>query len=80
LYFARQKKNFNRTLNLAFLSVTLPRKDSDLDERKETQKDFKETVAIMEQVLASLQSVYSKKLYHKIFGQEIFSLEYIAYE
>lgn len=80
MYFARQKKNFNRTLNLAFLSVTLPRKDSDLDERKETQKDFKETVAIMEQVLASLQSVYSKKLYHKIFGQEIFSLEYIAYE
>ncbi|MBT3727431.1 hypothetical protein HOG21_07425 [bacterium] len=40
----RNKANYHRTLNLCFLKITLPKKDSDLDEKKETTKDFKEMI------------------------------------
>jgi uncharacterized membrane-anchored protein YhcB (DUF1043 family) len=46
--------------------VTMPKKNSDLDEKQETQKDFKETAALMEQLLASLKSIYSTKIKKKI--------------
>ena len=39
----------------------MPKKDSELDEKKETQKDFKETISIMEQLRSSLKSIYSTK-------------------
>jgi hypothetical protein len=44
LLFLRRKENFRRTLKLSFLMVTMPKKNSDLDEKHETQKDFKETI------------------------------------
>ncbi|MDR3150276.1 MAG: hypothetical protein LBU14_01255 [Candidatus Peribacteria bacterium] len=40
----KHKNDYKRTLNLTFLKITLPRKDSDLDEKKETAKDFKEQI------------------------------------
>jgi hypothetical protein len=55
----RKKIDFNRTLNLTFLKITLPKKDSDLDEKQETLKDFKEAISIMEQLFSSLKSIYS---------------------
>jgi hypothetical protein len=55
----RKKEDFKRTLNLTFLKVTLPKKNSELDEKKETTKDFKEMVGLMEQLYASLKSIYS---------------------
>jgi len=60
--------------------VTLPKKDSDLDSKKETTKDFKEMVSLMEQLFASLKSTRSPKILKKILGQDIFTLEYIAHE
>ncbi len=80
LKFFKKKQDFNRTLNLAFLKVTLPKKDSDLDEKKETSKDFKEVIGFMEQLYASLKSVHSRKLLKKILGQDLLSFEYIAHE
>jgi len=44
LYILKKKSDFNRALNLSFLKITLPKKDSDLDEKKETTKDFKEMI------------------------------------
>jgi predicted transporter len=44
IYILRKKENFKRTLKLSFLMVTMPKKNSDLDEKHETQKDFKETI------------------------------------
>ena len=35
----------------------MPKKDSELDERQETTKDFKEMVGIMEQLFAYLKSI-----------------------
>jgi hypothetical protein len=76
----RKKEDFKRTLKLTFLKVTLPKKDSDLDEKKETTKDFKEMIGLMEQLFASLKSIYSKKILKKILGQDTISFEYIAHE
>ena len=64
----RKKADFKRTLNLTFLKITLPKKNSDLDEKKETTKDFKEMVALMEQLYSSLKSIYSRKILRKILG------------
>gem|GEM_PF-667083 len=76
----RRKENLKRTLRLSFLCVTLPKKDSQLDEKQETARDFKETISIMEQLLSGLKSIQSGKLRTKIFGEDHFSLEYIAHQ
>ncbi|MDD4151553.1 MAG: DUF87 domain-containing protein [Candidatus Gracilibacteria bacterium] len=78
LKYLQRKEDFKRSLNLCFLKVTMPKKDSDLDEKKETQKDFKETISIMEQLLSSLKSIYSKKLKNKFLGQDYISFEYVT--
>jgi hypothetical protein len=44
LKILKRKNDYKRTLNLTFLKITLPKKNSDLDEKKETTKDFKEMV------------------------------------
>jgi len=59
--------------------VTMPKKASNLDEKQETTKDFKETISIMEQLLASLQSISSSSFKKKILWQDHISLEYIAH-
>ncbi len=76
----RKRNDFNRTLKLTFLRITLPKKDSDLDEKKETLKDFKEAVSIMEQLFSSLKSIYSWKILKKILWQDLLSFEYIAHK
>ena len=65
---------------MVFLRVIIARKDSDQDERKETVKDFREQISIMEQLLASLKSLYSNTLMGWLFGQEYISLEYVAHK
>ncbi len=75
----RKKIDFNRTLNLTFLKITLPKKDSDLDEKQETLKDFKEAISIMEQLFSSLKSIYSGKILKKILWQDTLSFEYVAH-
>ncbi|MDD3646450.1 MAG: DUF87 domain-containing protein [Candidatus Gracilibacteria bacterium] len=76
----RRKEDFKRTLKLTFLRITLPKKDSDLDERKETTKDFKEMISLMEQLFSSLKSIYSGKILKKILGQDLLSFEYISHK
>lgn len=78
VWILRRKASYDRTMNLAFLKITMPKKDSDLDEKKETAKDFKEMIWPAEQLFASLKSIYSRKLKHKILGQDTISFEYIV--
>lgn len=80
IYILRKKENLKRTLRLSFLRVTMPKKNSDLDEKQETTKDFKEMIWLMEQLLSSLNSIASDKLKKKILGKDHISLEYIAHE
>ena len=65
--FLRIQKNKKRVLDLVFLKITLPKNESDLDEKRETTKDFKEFIGLMEQLLSSLKSIYSKKIYDRLF-------------
>ena len=76
----RISEDFKRAKKLVFLKITLPKKESDLDEKKETTKDFKEMVWLMEQLFSSLKSIYSKKIIRKILWQDIITFEYIAHE
>ncbi len=80
LKLLRKKEDFKRTLKLTFLKVTLPKKTSDLDEKQDTAKDFKEMISIMEQLFSSLKSIYSGKILKKILWQDILSFEYIAHK
>ena len=80
IFFVRKRVNFKRALSLSFLRVTLPKKESDLDEKKDTVKDFKEQIGLMEQLLSSLKSTYSSKIISKIIGQDVISFEYISHE
>ena len=77
--YLRRKVNLKRSLNMVFLRVTMARKDSDLDEKKETIKDFREQISIMEQLLASLKYLYAGNIKGWILGQEYISLEYVAH-
>ena len=74
----RKKEDYKRTLNLTFLQITMPKKDSQNDEKNDTAKDFKEMVSVMEQLYSSLKSIHSRKIIKKILGQDFLSFEYIA--
>jgi len=76
----KRKYDYKRTLELTFLKVTLPKKNSDLDEKKETVKDFKEAISLMEQLFSSLKSLSSNTLKTKILWEDLISFEYIAHE
>lgn len=76
----RRKIAFRRSLEMTFLRVIIARKDSDLDEKHDTVKDFREQISIMEQLLASLKSLYSSSLSGWLFGQEYISLEYVSHK
>ncbi len=79
VYILRKRQNFKRTLRLSFLRITMPKKNSDLDEKQETTKDFKEMIWLMEQLLASLNSIYSHKIKSHILWQDYISFEYVAH-
>ncbi len=76
----RRRTAMERSLGMVFLRVIIARKDSDSDEKKETVKDFREQISIMEQLLASLKSLHSSAFKSWFFGQEYISLEYIAHQ
>jgi len=76
----RRKIALARSVDMVFLRVIIARKDSDLDEKKETVKDFREQISIMEQLLASMKAMYSSTLKGWLFGQEYISLEYVAHK
>jgi Helicase HerA, central domain len=78
--FHRRKLAMKRSLEMVFLRVIIARKDSDSDEKKETVKDFREQISIMEQLFASFKSMHSTTIKSWLFGQDYFSLEYIAHE
>jgi hypothetical protein len=75
----RRKIAFRRSLEMTFLRVIIGRKDSEKDEKNDTVKDFREQISIMEQLLASMKSLYASTAMGWLFGQEYLSLEYVAH-
>jgi hypothetical protein len=80
--YLKLRKRFEekRSRNMSFLRVMISRKDSDLDEKQDTVKDFREQISIMEQLLASLKSLYSPSFRSWLYGQDYLSLEYVAHQ
>jgi hypothetical protein len=64
---------------MTFLRVIIGRKDSEKDEKNDTVKDFREQISIMEQLLASMKSLYTSTAMGWLFGQEYLSIEYVAH-
>ncbi|PID84381.1 hypothetical protein CSB09_01040 [Candidatus Gracilibacteria bacterium] len=76
----KKRVSYRRSLNQVFLRVIVARKDSESDEKKDTIKDFREQISIMEQFFAGLKSLYSSTFMAWIFGQEYISFEYVAHK
>lgn len=81
-FWWQYRKNIarRRSENMAFLRVTMARKDSDTDEKKDTIRDFKEQISLMEQLLSTLKSLYRGSFSGWLFGQDYISLEYTAHK
>lgn len=78
--YTKRRIDFRRSIDMVFLRILIPKKESEQDERKETTRDFKEQISLMEQLLASLKSLHSGGLRSKLFGQDYLSLEYVAHK
>lgn len=76
-------KNKERSLDMVFLKIMVPKKESK-DERDQEQqsggKDFKETLGVGSHLFEALHSVYTKGIKHYFIGQDFFSLEYAVIE
>ncbi|MFH0833768.1 MAG: type IV secretion system DNA-binding domain-containing protein [Patescibacteria group bacterium] len=80
--------NFKRSLELVFLQVLIPKKDSKEDksggdashEQFGSGKEFKKITGIMVHLLENLQIIFSRKLKYRFIGQNFFSLEYAMIE
>ncbi len=80
-FWWQYRKNIakRRSKEMAFLRVVMARKDSDSDEKKETIRDFKEQISLMEQLLSNLKSLYHGNFLGWLLGQEYISFEYTAH-
>lgn len=80
-FWWQYRKNIakRRSKEMDFLRVVMARKDSDSDEKKETIRDFKEQISLMEQLLSNLKSLYRGNFLGWLLGQEYISFEYTAH-
>ncbi len=83
-WFLRTRANRNRCLNMVFLKVLIPKKESKEDREKEgstyaSEKDFKETIGVMTHFFEAIHSVHEEDFKYYIIGQDFFSLEYAVF-
>lgn len=80
--YMRYKVNLERSFNMVFLDIKIPKAESKDDrevegEQYSTQKDFKEiSGGVMKQFFESLHSIYTKEWYKIFTAQEFLSFEY----
>lgn len=83
LFIIRNASNRNRSMNMVFLKIVVPKKESKEDlERDQSAgaKDFKEVVGVGSHLFEALHSIYTKRLKRFFIGQDFFSLEYAVTE
>lgn len=82
VHYIRYRMNLERSFNMVFLDIRIPKKESKEDREVEgeaysTQKDFKEiTGGVMTQFFESLHSLYIKEWYKIFTAQDFISFEY----
>lgn len=80
-YLIHHAADHHRSMNLVFLKVQVPKKESK-DDREQEQaafssgKDFKEVVGVASHLFEALHSIYTKGFKYYWTGQDFFSLEY----
>jgi Type IV secretory system Conjugative DNA transfer len=81
LYLIKKAANVNRTLDMVFLKILIPQKESKEDRERDREayssgSDFKEILGVMTHFFQSLHSIYSSDLKNTFIGQDYLSLEY----
>ena len=79
----RLYRNRLRTLDMVFLKILVPSKESKEDRERESEafstgKDFKEINGVMSHFFQSLHSIHGAKIEDKFRGQDFLSLEYVV--
>ncbi|QQR84104.1 type IV secretion system DNA-binding domain-containing protein [Candidatus Peregrinibacteria bacterium] len=85
LAWIRARKNYERSLNMVFLEVSVPLKDSKEDRERDSEQygsgqGVKEVLNVMTHLFDSLHSVYQGELSNLIKGEDFFSCEYVLME
>ncbi len=83
VYMTHRASNMERSLNMVFLKIMVPKKESKEEmgrEQSEGGKDFKEVLGVASHLFESLHSIYTKSVKNYFIGQDFFSLEYVAIE
>lgn len=80
----RMRYNRKRCLDMAFLRILVPKKESKEDREKEggtyaAEKDLKEVLGIAAQFYEAVHSVHEEDFKYYIIGQDFFSLEYAVF-
>lgn len=78
----RAHKNMERSLNMVFLQISVPIKDSKEDREREREeyssgKTFKEVADVMTHLFEAFHSIYQEDYIYKLTGQDFFSCEYV---
>jgi len=81
IFFIRFQMNLMRSLNMVFLEIRVPKKESKEDkevegEKYSASKDFKEVLGVMTHFYETLHSLYQERWYRIFKSQEFFSFEY----
>jgi hypothetical protein len=81
-WYIRKKRNLERSLNMVFLKISVPIRDSKEDRERETEqfssgKTHKEVNDVMTHFFEAIHSVYSSDYVRIITGQDFFSCEYV---
>ena len=79
----RVRRNLERSLNMVFLQVSVPIKDSKEDRERESEqyssgKTFKEVNDVMTHLFEALHSIYREDYVNIVTGQDFFSCEYVV--
>lgn len=81
--YLRKSANLNRELDMVFLRIFIPKKESKQDKEESGEQfssgqDFKEVVGLMSHLFDSLYSIYSGSFKNKFTGQDCLSFEYVV--
>lgn len=84
-YSYRKYNNYQRSLNMVFLKLLIPKMESKEDRERESEafstgKDFKEVLGVMSHFFHSLHSIYQGGVKSIFTGQNYLSLEYAVLE
>ena len=74
--------NYKESKKLVFMRITLPREESQKDKEKETEKDFREKIAIMAQFFRNLHETRELNMWNwvktRLLGINTFTFELVA--